>query len=307
MRFDNCTIALWGDTGVGKTYLTGELATHLREKNKQRSVVYLADRGWRTLTPQISAGIVLPVPLSGDPFNWLNHAIKGEVLNKSGKWEKAPDDIGLFAYESGTGIANELRRQIKASHGGGLVREGADGKVKSVGIGPAANTYKVGTDDATTGDTKLNRASIDKGHFGIMQDEMRDAIWQSQDLPGYVLWSFLALRKQDDDTRQDIIGPEVMGKALTAAVASWFHYSFHVDMQIPVTGGAEHVLHLSGHNDLSTGNARAGSNSRVGFGAAPDAPAIPASIKPASLVKALELLRGRETTTTEALKKKYGL
>jgi hypothetical protein len=301
VNFTNTTIALSADTGRGKSYLVGELATHLYEKERQRSIVYISDRGWRTLAPQMSAGIILPVPLVGDPFNWLSHAVAGEVLDKNNKWVKAPDDIGMRAYESGSAIAQELKRTIKESHAGSGTKE-VDGRVKSLGIGPAANIYKVGTVD-----DPLKRASIDKGHFGIVQDEMRDAIWKSQDLPGYIIWTFLMLRKQDDDTKQEILGPEILGKALTASVASWFHFSFHVDSQIPVSGPEEHILYLSGHNDLTTGNARAGSNSRVGFGSEPNATAIPPAIKPASLVKALELLRARETATVSSLKKKYGL
>lgn len=288
MRFDNLTIALWGDTGKGKTFLLAELIDHIRATRKQRSVVYLADRGWRTMKPQIDSGAVIPVPLQGHPFAWLSHAVKGEVL-VNGKWVPAPADVGLFAYESGSSIAAELKRTIIASH--------ADAAQQ--GIGMAAFKFKVSADGET-----LQRASLDKGHFGIMQDELRDAIWKSQELPGIVLWTFLGLRAQDADTKLDIVGPEIIGKALTAAIPSWFHYTFHVDSQIPPGGGPEkHILYMSGHNDLTTGNARAGSNSRVPFGADP----MPPSIEPASLVKALAELGQRETTAVTKAKAKYGL
>lgn len=300
MRFDNLTIALWGDTGRGKTFLLAELIDHLRSTKKQRSVVYLADRGWRTMKPQIDSGAAIPVPLVGHPFVWLSHAVKGEVLAKDGKtWTPAPPDVGLFAYESGSSIASELKRVIIASHAEGGLRQGEDGRAKTMGIGPAANKFKI-----EGGGETLNRASLDKGHFGIMQDELRDAIWKSQDLPGIVLWTFLALRKQDDDTKLDIIGPEAIGKALTASLPSWFHLCFHVDSQIPAGGGPEeHILYMSGHNDLTTGNARAGSNSRVPVGADP----MPTSIKPASLVKAITELERREVAATSKAKAKYGV
>lgn len=267
---------------------------------RQRSVGYLSDRGWRTLKPQIDAGAVIPVALTGDPFNWLSHAVRGEVYGTDGKsWVPAPADVGFYFYDGGTSIGAELKAAIKTSHAGSDKKE-VDGRVKSMGIGPAANTFKVGT-----AAEPLNRANLDKGHFGIMQDEIRDAIWKSQDLPGIILWTFLAQRKQDDDTKQEIIGPEAIGKALTAALPSWFHLSFHVDSQIPMTPGApeEHILYMSGHNDLTTGNARAGSNSRVPFGAEP----MPTTIKPASLVKALEELAKRETSTVAKMKAKYGV
>jgi len=300
LRFDNLTIALWGDTGRGKTFLLAELIDHLMSTKKQRSVVYMADRGWRTMKPQIDAGAAIPVPLSGDPFNWLSHAVKGEVLDKAGKWVPAPPDVGLYAFESGTSIGAELKRAVIASHANSGVTQRTDGTTKSMGIGPAANKFKVGTAEAP-----LDRASLDKGHFGLMQDELRDAIWKSQDLPGIILWTFLAQRKQDDDTKQEIIGPEAIGKALTAALPSWFHLSFHVDSTIPITPNApeEHILYMSGHNDLTTGNARAGSNSRVPFGADP----MPTVIKPASLVRALEELAKREVSTTTKMKAKYGV
>lgn len=288
MRFDNLTIALWGDTGCGKTYLSAELIDHLRTTKKQRSVVYMADRGWRTMKPQIDSGAALPVPLVGDPFIWLSHAIKGEVLEGT-KWVKAPADVGLWLYEGGTSIASELKESVKASH--------AD--PTRPGIGPAANKFEI-----KVGDESLKRAAMDKGHFGIVQDEVRNAIWQSQDLPGIILWTFLALRKQDDDTKQDIIGPEILGKALTAAVQSWFHYSFHVDAVTPVSGGPEaHVLYTQGHNDMTTGNARAKSNSRV----PPGADALPAKYEPASLVKVLDDLAKREASAVAKMKAKYGV
>lgn len=294
MRFDNTTIALFGDTGGGKTYLEAELITHIKETKKQRSVVYMSDRGWKTLLPQIKAGLVLPVPLIGDPFTWLTHVVKGEILVNN-VWTKPPDDIGLFAYDSGTGIGYELNKAIRASHSSGLTRQGDDGKVKTAGIGPAANTYKVGAE---------NKASLDKGHFGIMQNELRDAIWQSQDLPGYILWTFLALRKQDDDTKAEIIGADLgVGKALTASLPSWFHYTFNVESSVKGTEEV-HTLYTVGHADLSTGNAKVSSNARVPFGA--DKPTKTA-YTPASLVQALTDLEGGQNKAADLMKKKYGV
>lgn len=289
MRFDNLTIALWGDTNSGKSYLTSELIDHLRATKKQRSVVYMSDRGWRTMKPVLDSGAALLVPLAGNPFSWLSHTVKGEVLDAKGKWTKAPDDIGLWVFEGGTSIASEMKRAVQASHA----------NPGTPGIGPAANKFTI-----KDGEETLNRASMDKGHFGIIQDEVRDAIWKSQDLPGIILWTFLALRKQDDDTKLDMIGPEILGKALTAAVQSWFHYSFHIDAVNDQTTGVEkHILYTQGHNDITTGNARAKSNSRVPPGAEP----LPAKYEPASLVGVLNDLAQRETTAVAKMKAKYGV
>jgi len=288
---------LFGDTGRGKTYLIGEYATWLYETKKQRTVVALADRGWKTLTPQIKAGIIIPVPLTKDVFGWLSHVVKGHILVDD-KWVPAPDDVGCRAFESASSIGHELNQYIRKSHSGGNLKQGQDGKMKTVGIGPAANTFKVGE-----GVDEHISASLDKGHFGLMQMEIRDRIWESQDLPGLVIWTALALRKQDDDTKiNDIVGPEFVGKALTGAGPSWFHYTLHVDSII--TGDKEeHVLYLGGHSDLTTGNARAAGNARNPFGADP----IPTVIKPASLVKALEILEGNHEKTTDKFVKKYGI
>ena len=271
------------------------------ETKKQRSVVYMADRGWKTLSPQINAGMALMVPVLPDVLGWLQHAVRGEILDKAGKWVKAPDDIGLWAFESATSIGAEVNRQIRESHSTGVTRTGDDGKTKTMGIGPAANTYKVGV-----GTDVQSKATLDKGHFGIMQNELRDAMWQSQDLPGIVLWTALALRKTDDDLKiGEVIGPELIGKALTGAAASWFHLCLHADSK--VEGNVErHVLYLGGHSDLTTGNARVFGNPRVPFGAEALTPQ-ELVIEPASLVKAISMLERKSATAADAMKKKYGL
>ena len=38
-----------------------ELIDHLRTTKKQRTVAYMADRGWRTMKPQIDSGAAIPV------------------------------------------------------------------------------------------------------------------------------------------------------------------------------------------------------------------------------------------------------
>ena len=292
MNILNTTICLYSDTGEGKSFLLGEYAIylHLLSEKKKRSIVYLSDKGgWKTIEPAIALGAIQIVPHEGNIFDWTNHIVKGEVPDGKGKWTKPnPAEIAMYAYEGATSIAEEMDLAIRNSHEG-----------PGAGIGSAVSKSKV-----TATDTSVH---LDKSHFGLMQTEVRDAIWQSQELPGIVLWTFRARRVEasDTDTRSPILGPQVAGKAMTPDLPAWFHYTFRVGCVVAAGQPERHILYFGGHVDPTTGLAKGMGNVRTPLGAEP----MPQSIEPASLVKAMQEIQKRASVKVDeaAFKAKYGI
>jgi hypothetical protein len=127
-------------------------------------------------------------------------------------------------------------------------------------------------------------------HYGNVQLQLTMACQESFHLPdAYVLWTALARRASDNDTNATILGPQIVGKALTSEVPRWFVYTFRVMATPPdslTKAAGKHVLLHEDHTDITMPGAKGLGNSRAPL----DAPAVP-PIEPASLVKALELIQ----------------
>lgn len=276
------TICLFGDTGSGKTSLAGELAEHLFAFGKApdgkplKTRLYTADDGGLdAIKPHTDLGIVEVVNLKGlpEPWKWINAVCKGMVPNAAGQWVPGVrPDIGMYVFEGMHSFANAIR----------------------VGLGNSAERLDVkpiaGTDKDAHG-----------RNFGLAQDNIGGNIKLSFNLPGIKLWTALARRGDDADTNAPILGPQVVGKALTSEVPSWFNYTFFL-MQLPadeLTKQSErHRLHLTDFVDLVTKGAKGLANNRIPL----DGGVVPAYIEPASLVGALALIDTATGTATAAVR-----
>ena len=146
--------------------------------------------------------------------------------------------------------------------------------------------------DVTDGTEKL-KVGTTKGFqkFSIPQSRVWEEIMESHRLDtDYVLWT-AGLNKGEDDinTTAKIIGPDVLGNALTPQLPMDFHYTFRMDV-IPGKGDSapRHVLYLGTHQDINAGNATALGNIRRPLDAAPLKSYM---IEPADIVQALKLVR----------------
>ena len=133
------------------------------------------------------------------------------------------------------------------------------------------------------------------GHYNVVQTRILTEFWTSKKLNvPFILWTASATRDEDPNATGKVIGPAVAGKALTSELPRHCDLCFRIDC-LPAQAGKEerHILYLGNSLDLAAGNATSLGNTRVPMGAK----ALPATIEPASLVKALELI---ETAEKEA-------
>jgi energy-coupling factor transporter ATP-binding protein EcfA2 len=282
----SASIALIGDTGSGKTTQAGETAEYVKAETGLDTIYFGADRGGLDpIEHLLDLGVVThyPMPAGIDPFVWANHVTLGERFDEGTKrWE--PIDrtkIGLWIFESGTSLGEECMNQ--------LAKDQASGK--SVGGKSSFNVQ--------VGDVKV--ASNTETHFGLVQTFLRDRIWESQRLPGIVMWTF-RLRRGEDTDRTEKLGVLLAGGALSMLVPSWFRYTFRIDGVPGMNGSpARHVLYLQEHTD---GRLSSFGNARVPLAGFSDLGAV---IEPASVPEALRRIERAKQKAREETARRLGL
>lgn len=285
------TILLYGDSGDGKTAQVGALAEYVYlTLGKKKTRLYCADPGgWATIQPYVSLGIVEPIDCTGFPaWEMLDAITKGKV-RRDGKWVvDVPEDLGAVAYEGYTGLADVLMQS--------LAKDASQNK----NIGGQAPAVKF-----TQGDASF--ASNSPAHYGIVQTQLTVCSQESFRLPvDYVVWTATARRAADNDTTATILGPQIVGKALTSEVPRWFNYTFRL-MAIPpdelTKRPGSHRLYFSDHTDMTLQGAKGLGNDRLPL----DAEALPPYIEPASVVKALESIRAGSLSAEGKIRARLGL
>jgi hypothetical protein len=273
------TFGLYGDTGAGKTTLAGEYAKHKFKQEKKKTILYTCDRGgYESIKPLERLGVlgVSSLGPGDDPWIWVNDAATGKGLT---------DEHGLAIYDSGTSMSEAL---LTAAH---------------------QATFQIGQQrtqkfTVSKGAKNLEVSINNEAHYGVVQGFLLDAIWKSTWLTSRgvdVLWTFSVHRGEEQD-RTPILGPKLAGKALTAAIPKWFQYFFRVT-SIPVAGDVpRHILHLTEAEELA-GLGHSFGNARAPLGVTP----LPATIEPASLVGAIELIEARQAEADLAYAAELGL
>jgi hypothetical protein len=283
------SICLYGDTGSGKTYQEGELAEYTYRTERKRTRLYGADPGgWATLQPLINAGIIEAVDCTDffdKPWELVNNITRGAVV-KGGKLVVDPaanEDIQVFCYEGITSLGNTLMLDMQ------------DKSARGVNIGGG------GAFSFQDGDFKVG--SNNQSHYQQAQSRLYHAVIQSQRLAGKtIVWTAAARRGEDPDNKGVIIAPQAPGKAINAEIPQWFVYTFHlIDLPLDMVTKtkAEYRLYLQDAKDPINPGAKILANCRLPPGAPPfDIP----FITPASVVKALELIKGKSREAEEALR-----
>lgn len=278
---------IYGDSGDGKTALVGETCEYVFKQGLGKTRLCTADRGGiKTVQPYIDLGLMEVEALDGDPWIWLNKVVRGHI-KRGGKWVQDTKGIGLFAFESMTSVADALMQSLaqKAAQG---VNVGGGGNV-NFSVTDGTDTLKIGGNNMA--------------HYGVVQTRIIEEVWASQSLPGWLIWTASAKRDEDPNATGKLLGPAIAGKALTGEVPRWFVYTFRVAAIPATTNTAErHILYPGDFTDIASGNAKGLGNSRIAM----DAPKLPSSIEPASIVKALELINGGYSTAVETIRKRLG-
>lgn len=273
----------------GKTTLIGELSEMVFKTTGKKTLVYSIDKGGiGPLSPYLELGIVdLVEQENTDPWIFLNNASKG-FMRAGGKWVQGDlSQYGVVAFESMTGWADAFMNSL------------AEKAANGVNIGGSANINFTVSGDGES--VKIGGSNM--GHYNVVQTRILDEIWKSQKLNvPYIVWTASASKDDDQNAGGKVIGPQVVGKALTAEIPRHFDLTFRLDCQPGSVGKPEkHILFLGNSVDQNAGNAVGLGNTRVPMGAE-----LPQQIEPASLVKALTLIEEAETKAKEVIKARIG-
>lgn len=274
------TIALFGDSGAGKTTQIGELAKFRYKLDKSRTLIHSADMGgYDSIMPLVRLGIVEVRTFDPEKdaiWTWIDTAVSGA------------EGFGVVAFDSATSMSESLLQSCAQ-----LSASGQD-----IGGRPAPK-FKIKGLDKT-----LNIGSNVDSHYMVVQAFMLDKIWKSTWMSrGGVdlVWTFSVHRGEKAD-ETPVLGPKLAGKALTAAIPKWFKYTFRIASIPTIDGAPEHVLYLQEQADIS-GSVSFG-NSRYPLDATTPLPSL---IKPASLITALELIEAGQKEADEVLKEELGM
>lgn len=285
------TILLYGRSRAGKSTQIGELAEYLYVKTGKKSRVYTADKGGvDPIKPYVDLGIIDVVSQDNtDIWHFLNKATSGLVRDPQGTgWIPGPE-VGLIAFESMTAFAEALMTSLaqKAAQGSNV---GGSGNV-SLSITDGGETLKIG--------------GANMAHYNISQTRITEEVWKSQRLPAdYILWTASVSKDEDSVSTTKVLGPQVVGRALTAEVPRWFALSFRIDCLPAQQGkGERHILYLGNSVDSTAGGATSLGNTRT----PKDSPELPPSLEPASIVKAIELIDGAHVKALSTIKQRLNI
>lgn len=289
------TILLYGRTRAGKTTQIGELAEEVYKTGK-KTRIYTIDRGGvDSIMPYVELGVIEVVSQDDtSPWVFLNKAARGYIRDANGKWildKKANEEIGLFAFESMTAFADALMTDL------------ASKSAENQNVGGGANiNFTVNSDGET-----LKISGNNMSHYNVVQMRITEEVWQSQKLDAdYILWTASVSKDDDSTSTQKVLGPEVVGKKLTAEVPRWFSLSFRIDCTPASTMPPKpetHILYLGNSVDSSAGNAVSLGNTRT----PKDGSDLPSSIQPASLIKALEMIAASKASALKTIKTRLKL
>lgn len=290
---DKSTILLYGRTNSGKTAQIGVLAEDIFKRTGKKTRLYTADKGGtKTVNPYIKLGIIEPIEVElADPWMFLNKAVLGYVRDAKGKWVAGDlSNIGMVAFESFRSFAEELLMWL------------ADRSADGINIGGGSNIAFQVSDAGET----LKIGGSNPSHYKVVQDRMTKEIWKSQKLPvPYILWTSSVSKDDSQLSTGKVLGPDVIGKALTEEVPRWFSYTMRLDVLAATSGKAErHLLYLGTHQDIQAGNATAMGNIRQPL----DAPKLSEMIiEPADVVKAIAAIENGYDPAVETIRKRLTL
>lgn len=212
-------ILIYSQYGMGKTTLAIELARHLGVKAR----VYTAEHS-ASIQDAVDEGIaeVWKVNTRPHPFETLRAAADGYwpadpldptsplVAPTSETWENYPVRI----YE---GLGTFCQYLISNHATGGLLDRAGRGDI----IGPVQEHIQF-----QDGETSIG--GLAWAHYNITQREAVGLVQRSQKRPGFIVWT-----SHEDDGKErkgapSVMGPEVLGSAVTASIGREFADVWHI-------------------------------------------------------------------------------
>lgn len=270
------TIMSYAMSGEGKTGQIGALAEDLFLRTGKRTLLYSMDYGgWETISHLTEEGGPIDVvPLLGmpHPWEWSDQVAKGMIPSADGSWAPlSGETYGCVAFDGATGMADILIKHMADQAG--------------IGKNPTAQSPAIKFKD---GDKTINNNA--PAHYGMVQQHLMACMRQSSLIPvEVVLWTALAKGGGAEDATQDlVVGPQIVGKAITAQIPQLFVYTFRL-AAIPGNPGmgthASTRLYLHPHMEGVSAGSKGLANPR-----GPVGEEIPDYIEPASIPEALRII-----------------
>lgn len=293
------TIMSYAMSGEGKTGQIGVVAEDVFLRTGKRTLLYSMDYGgWETIS-HLSDGensIIDVVSLLGmpHPWEWTDQISKGMIPSDDGTWVSLSSDVyGCVAFDGATGMADILIKHMADQAG--------------IGKNPTAQSPAIKFKD---GDKVINNNA--PAHYGMVQQHLMACMRASSLIPvDMVLWTALAKGGGAEDATQDlVVGPQIVGKAVTAQIPQIFVYTFRLSA-LPGNPGmntsATTRLYLHPHMEGVSAGSKGLANPR-----GPVGEEIPDYIEPASIPEALQIIskakeRARVKFQEKVQKAKEGL
>lgn len=219
------TELIYGRSRSGKTTWLLKLARYIFLKTGQRTRWYLGDGGGETITntgwADPSGFIDLyPYTIRNNPIETSQLICEGyypeDIMNpKTRLLPPTPEDfakIGLWVYEGLTAMSD----YIMGDKEGGLADRMAKGETlnKDDSFRFQDGSIKVGGNSRT--------------HYGFTQRKMLDLIGRTMRLPSIKYWTAHELKVEDQDYREAIYGPDIVGTKLTPRIGANFGNTIHM-------------------------------------------------------------------------------
>lgn len=230
-RFD----LIYGPPGAGKSRGLIELVKYMHKTTGKIARVYVGDGSGVMYSGSglVEQGIISLVDFSirDNPFTVCQQICEGwvpeDANNPQSKMRRlTPDEVtktGLWIFEGAAVMGNYMMGDAK----GGLAQRAADGEI----IGQDANVRFTDTQGYAFGGNS-------PAHYGLGQRHLHANMMRTKSLPGWVIWT--THERMDDGERggglkgegkvkldDKTIGPELIGKALTANISRDFGNTLH--------------------------------------------------------------------------------
>jgi hypothetical protein len=212
------TLILYGNSGLGKSTNLKFAAKHYYAKSgKKVRLVAVEDSSKVIFEPLIRAGIVEAVFLtkSQNPLVTWRKLARGEwpVFDDKGsvkEWqpvEKWAGTVSAYLIEGGTSGSEQLLESIRDGHF--MMRE------------QKSDAFEIGGEKF---------AAASQSAYGLVQMEMIKHLKAFGALPiERALWSFHEVKGVDEDNKEPIKGPGLVGSAKTDAVQKYCGALLHID------------------------------------------------------------------------------
>lgn len=212
---------VYGASGAGKTTWCLKLAEYLYATTGKKTRWYLGDGGGETI--EISGATSGPDAfVEVINYNSFDNPLETTQLicegySPAGKGFLPPareelEAIGLWVYEGLTVMSD----YIMGDRVGGLANRMSRGEMLN------------NDDSFRLKDGSLQFGGNARTHYSFTQRRILDLIQRSRALPGMVLWTAHERRVDDEENRETLFGPDVVGKALTARIGASFGHTTHL-------------------------------------------------------------------------------